>query len=272
MAEPMLLNLVLLKLRFNDPSGTDFYQPFLTDFSQVFPAIWAAFKEIKAFYNTGDERLKIRCFFAAEQMENGWSLLPKNVSSTESIWQRVVKSLNETRPQARTLSPEEFIPIFRSQVDAFAKIETRNTYESERIAIWMNDRLRQEGYEGENLIVIDQEITPPRKWRYMIWSGRNKVVSIAPVDPAYWGMSDPHLISTIKHRVRTACLSVIGSMLHLERCDNETCFLFKNVDSVLRLDWMIHLGPEHKLEALAGKGFLILTEDPGMVQPICDLH
>jgi hypothetical protein len=120
------------------------------------------------------------------------------------------------------------------------------------------------------LLVTDQEITPPPDWRYVLWdSCRNGVVvSIAPIDPHYWSERGEYRVQTIKHRVRVACCAALSEMLGLERCDNPTCLLYASVDSVISLDQMILLGPEHNIPALADHGFDARPSDPAQVQPI----
>jgi hypothetical protein len=118
------------------------------------------------------------------------------------------------------------------------------------------------------VVVTDLVLVPPQGWRYIIWS--RDVISIAPTDPKFWNMKESNRKSIIKHRVRTACLSAVGQLMGLQRCDNERCFLYKNVDSVTRLDDMVVLGPEHNIGALSQKGFEIFTIIPGEVQDIKD--
>jgi predicted Zn-dependent protease len=122
------------------------------------------------------------------------------------------------------------------------------------------------------LIVADYELTPPPTWRYIVWDviPSGAVVSIAPIDPVYW--SEPvtdttHRTKVIKMRARAACMSVIGSLLGLQRCDNPNCFLYANVDSVVRLDDMAVVGPEHGVAELTGRGFAP-TDDPATIDPV----
>ncbi len=266
MPVPLSVNLVFLKHRIYHQAEDDFYQPPLTDFNDFFPAIWAAFKEVKAFYNLDEERLKIGCFFAAESQEPELSTILGSGSASGSGWGRLLKSFTNAQTNQRLINEEEFIPISRSSLDAFARVETSDTYDGDRVAIWTKEMLRQKRFEGTPVVVFDQELTPPPQWRYVIWADR--VVSVVPTDPTYWGMKDDNKIVTIKHRVRTACLSIIGQLLKLKRCSNDRCFLFGNVDSVLRLDKMVELGPEHNIKMLSGKGFDICPPDPAKVQPI----
>jgi hypothetical protein len=120
-------------------------------------------------------------------------------------------------------------------------------------------------------IVTDHSITPPEGWRYIIWDGTetdDAVASIVPLDPETWGIDDKNRMATIKHRIRTACLSSIGQFLGLATCRTPTCFLKKPVDSVTDLDVMRSLGPEHTSEApgLTGWGFDLPGKDTTEVQ------
>ena len=110
------------------------------------------------------------------------------------------------------------------------------------------------------MLVTDVELTPPPDWRYIIWDTfpLGCVVSLAPLDPRYWGERMPHdeRVGTIKRRARAAMLAIVGALVGLQRCANDRCYLFADINSVLRLDEMTHLGPEHEVEALAFRGFV----------------
>lgn len=126
-------------------------------------------------------------------------------------------------------------------------------------------------YKDDILIIItDLEITPPSGWRYVLWNLRENdaVISLAAMNPEYWGLRDRYLLTTIKRRVRASCLHVVGKFLGLRRCDNPICFLNRDVDSVTTLDGMVSLGKEHKLEELTNLRFSEKTSDPSKVQPI----
>ena len=120
------------------------------------------------------------------------------------------------------------------------------------------------------LLVVDQELTPPPNWRYIICADcrAGVVVSIAPIDPHYWHERDENRVAIIKQRVRAACCSALGGLLGLERCDNPSCMLYESVESVSNLDRMILLGPEHGISLLADHGFEARPSDPTQVQPI----
>jgi|SRR5271157_2230380 len=120
------------------------------------------------------------------------------------------------------------------------------------------------------ILVTDQQITPPPDWRYIIWDGirAGSVISIAPTNPNYWHADDPDRVATIKHRVRTACLCSVGEFLGLKRCQNPTCLLYAEVDSVSCLDGMVLLGREHRKKKLTNHGFEPKPRQPNVVQPI----
>jgi hypothetical protein len=143
------------------------------------------------------------------------------------------------------------------------------TYDQEQLADAVRQVLGPQSLGASLLILTDREITPPLDWRYIIWSACSggTVVSAAPTDPHYWGESRSR-VATIKHRVRSACLCVVGEWLGLSRCGNERCFLFGDVDCVARLDSMVYLGEEHGLPSLAHRGYSAQPEDPYAVQPI----
>jgi hypothetical protein len=145
---------------------------------------------------------------------------------------------------------------------------SRRTYNAGRIARLVPTLL--DGRQAENsIIVIDQELTPPKDWRYILWE--RGVISIAPMDPLYWGAKEPNRIAIIKHRVRATCLLLVGRLLGQRRCGNERCFMYSNVDSVMRLDGMVTLGEEHTLPPLVGLGFEVLSSEPKRVQqPVTD--
>jgi hypothetical protein len=128
-----------------------------------------------------------------------------------------------------------------------------------------------EGAEGRRLIVItDCEIVPPEGWRYIIWDqiDDDVVVSIPPTDPHFWRIPDKDRVARIKHRIRSACLSICGIMIGLDGCDNPSCVLNRDVDSVNALDYMLRFGQEHGLEELAERGFAPTTKNPSRVQPL----
>jgi hypothetical protein len=215
-------------------------------YGDLSPVLWAALEEVAAFYNSGAPLAEFRrAYLSVEppppEMADGvgenWVQLPEN------FWEEAQGTYN------RTLDPAQVCGASRRLLE----------------------------HELGLLIVTDQEVTPHPGLRYNIWrscSGGGGLVSAAPTDPHYWGQpsrdAQQGRAAIIKHRVRTASFSVVGTMLGLERCDNDHCFLFQPVDSVLQLDSMVSLGYEHDLPRLAGRGYLVRTPNPAEVQAIVD--
>src|SRR4029453_2495881 len=113
---------------------------------------------------------------------------------------------------------------------------------------------------GWSLVVTDIELTPPPEGRYIIWDQfpLGAVASVAPLDPEYWREpydSEQQRVVIAKRRVRAACVSIVGALIGLHRCQNESCFLYANVGSVVRLDEMELIGPEHGVAELTNRGF-----------------
>lgn len=124
------------------------------------------------------------------------------------------------------------------------------------------------------VVVTDLALTPPEGWSYVIWDEDTEeglVVGVPPTDPGYWGAKDEDRLATIKHRVRTAMLSIVGELLGLERCANDRCFLYQDVDASSTLDPMLWLGPEHELAELAGRGFRPDRKQATTVQEVVQL-
>jgi hypothetical protein len=126
--------------------------------------------------------------------------------------------------------------------------------------------------DGTILVVTDQEITPPKNWRYIIWDilPGGAVMSIASTDPVYWGdreVTDSERLKSIKRRVRATCITITAVLLGISRCDNPRCYLKSDIDSVLQIDEMMYFGPEHGVPELANRGFSG-TADPGRVEEV----
>jgi predicted Zn-dependent protease len=154
------------------------------------------------------------------------------------------------------------------------------TYDQEKLVDVTRERVLREGFGAAAstmplMVITDRPITPPKDWRYIIWDiwlepQRSAVISTVPLDPAYWEIPDPRRVVTIKNRTRTAAMSVCGTFLGLERCDNPRCFLYTDVGSVTNLDHMVRLGSEHDSEigGLSGHGFQLPDGDPDIIQRI----
>lgn len=209
-------------------------------------ALWAAFQEIEAFYNRDQLRARFKRFYMSKTSPGSWldSVLGR---WKDSNWSHI-------------------------QDDFWKKASGRysNTCDQQRLAELVSEQLGSAESGDLRLIVTDQEMTPPKGWSYIIWDGipHGAMVSIAPIDPRYWREDEADRINVIKHRVRTALLCATGQLLGFERCENEHCFLFSDVDSVVRLDEMIELGDEHQVTALVGYGYRPLVPDPNKVQDI----
>ena len=119
-------------------------------------------------------------------------------------------------------------------------------------------------------IATDQEIRPPDNWRYILWDGvdSDTIISIAAMDPQYWGERAAYAARAVKHRFRTALINAIGQTIGMARCENEECLEFDNIDSVARLDAMRLMGKEHGLSRLTNFGFAAETATPEKPQPI----
>lgn len=227
---------------------------------ELSPALWATLVESERFYNFDQPRATFERHFISPH-EPPSSLLLSTVRSVARFFGRDIDNAQALLcEQERRSYPAESVRSIRGK---FAKtIDQTKMWRAARTLLG-NDEA------GAFLqIVTDLEITPPPEWRYIIWDGdeRNAVISVAPTDPKYWRQPDPSRFATIKHRVRTACLSITGAHLGLERCDNCSCFLYSDVGSVVTLDSMTELGSEHRLPRLSGFGFDATPRDVATVQ------
>ncbi len=253
MAEPILVEQVLL---LQDASVSE----------ELGAALWAAFKEVESFYNLDRKRARFRRTYMSEVVPHDLKKEPVRFLGVERL-----VDLFRGAP-AQSVEPEEppieqFVGKASKELWESAEGKFSRTYSAWKIASSV-EQLPEMAQGGVRVIITDQELIPPRDLHYVIWD--RGVISIVPTDPRYWQMEDPNRIAIIKHRVRTACLSVVGRYVGLRRCHNEHCFLFNQVDSVLRLDAMVELGPEHGIEALAGRGFDVRSSRPSAVQPVVE--
>ena len=204
------------------------------------PSLWAALREVEAFYNADETRAEFdRAFLAPE--------IPARFRE-ESGW------------------PEWALDRVEAEVGDELKWWAvrggyRRTCDHEKLAVWARHLCGPHSRGRRLVLVTDAEITPPKGLRYIIWratkdvAAKATVVSAAPTDPRYWGTQDSRRLATIKHRVRTACLSSVGATLRIKKCENPACFRCKPVESVLDLDRMLYLGEEHNVPGLALRGF-----------------
>jgi predicted Zn-dependent protease len=210
-------------------------------------SLWAAMEEAGAFYNSGGRPcLRIDREYLSSQVPAEMTAAAAGDPARYSTWEST------------------------SNVWFLSRGRFARTYRHEALISAVRELVGDADQVGRLLIVTDQELMPPKDWHYVIWRGgegrADAVVSIAPLDPVYWNEPDEDRRSTVKQRARSALLCILGGWLGLERCDNEKCFLFGNVDSVNRLDIMIKLGPEHELSGLTGRGFKAQTPMTEVIQ------
>lgn len=211
-------------------------------------ALWTGFQEIDLFYNHDIQRAEFHRFYISQTQP---------LSTLETI-------LGLRKDVTWKALPDGFWEQSRGK---FAR-----TYDQHKLGDQVKGLLPEELKGAFQVIVTDQEITPPKDWRYIISDSihNGAVASILPTDPTYWREDEPDRVGVIKHRIRTVCLGCVGELMGLENCDNERCFLYNNVDSVLRLDDMVYLGEEHDLPRLARRGFAIHSADPNKIQNIIE--
>jgi hypothetical protein len=235
-------------------------------------ALWAATKEVENFYNLGEQRAIFRRSYMSE-------VVPDNLQGDKGIagaWPWLKQKLESLFSGAAEQPPPQSsaeVAISVPQDDVGWKNtegQLTRTYNVGKILDWVRELSGEETWGAVPIVVTDLVLTPPPALRYIIWGwgSRGRVISIPPTDPKFWRVPDSNRIPVIKHRVRTALLGAVGESLGLQRCDNEQCFMFGDVDSVLRLDYMVLLGPEHNMESLTDHGFDPFPGNSGDVQPI----
>ena len=228
------------------------------------PILWTALKEVDAFWTQAGKGVTFERRYIAEAVP---AVVAREVGGN-SVLGRLGLGLGWLF--GRTLWSSSLAGDASDQILKQSRGTVTRTYNFKRLAEGVRQRAPVDA--SRYLIVVDETLTPPSKWRYIIWDGddRDSVVSINPVDPKYWRNADPNRLATIKHRVRTACLSAVGEFLGLTRCANPTCVMYEDVDSVTRLDGMVSLGAEHQLPSLTGRGYNMLAtnlaEPQGLVR------
>lgn len=237
------------------------------------PALWAAMREVESFYNTEEDRIKVHRSYASEKIPRG--LIPGQSgipAGFGALWSILDALAGAQKNQQEEVAKEQIVPGDSPEVWTDSAGKFAHTYDADVIAHKVGKVLREDNRKGTPVVVTDQELTPPKDFRYIIWGGGRdgSVVSSAPTDPKYWGIDNPDRVSIIKHRVRTACMSVVGTYLGLSRCENYRCFLFREVDSVVALDTMVELGAEHDIGDLSGRGFKVVVTDPSKVQQMIE--
>ena len=231
------------------------------------PALWAALIEVERFYNFGQTRASFQRKYISPYVP---SLGPLD-QALRGVSRLVGAGPNEVDDARALLSQEARMQTPASNVDFSGRY--RKTYDQRKLFTAMQELMPEATSEASLNILTDYEITPPEDYRYIIWDNvsNGSVISLAPTDPIYWREQDSERVATIKHRVRAAALSVTGTSLKLEYCDNPRCFLYEDVDSVTALDLMSHLGKEHGIPELAGRGFDRKTTDPGTIQNVVEV-
>jgi hypothetical protein len=210
------------------------------------PTLWAVLEEVETLYN----HQRRRAVFARQMMASSDVAAEGEGTLTERFGEVSEHDLPTLRAEAEgvylgTLDAERLAELVRKQLG-------------------VPDRRRL-------LILTEHEITPPKDWAYILWleTPSGTVVSTAALDPDYWGIQEPDRLKVIKHRARAACMTATGILLEFKRCDNASCYLFTDIDSVTRLDLMVAIGPEH--DEFAGDeaiGYWKTIEDPEVVEPI----
>jgi predicted Zn-dependent protease len=243
-------------------------------------ALWAALHEVEAFYNRTEPGRRGKPGAAEQPRMNVRRLYISPYVPSPSLLNATFRMLfkaGDTQSALELLSQEERAkPEF---VEAEIVAPDERTYDQNKLVETtrrnvLRNRFGQSGETAHLMIVTDKPITPPPEWRYIIWSFvpikelRSAVISTAPLDPGYWGDSDPNRTAIIKDRVRTAAMCISGRFLGLHRCGDPRCFMYGKVDSVTYLDQMHRLGKEHEAEidGLTGRGFRRLVTDPTIVQ------
>lgn len=227
---------------------------------ELSPALWATLLEIERLYNRDQPRATFERQFVSRHAP------PTSVVA--STLRTVARFFGKDVDSAVALLSEHGRHDY--PLESERSIQGRFTNTIDQVKLWSTARglLGKDRDNAYLMVVTDREITPPKGFRYIIWDGigRDGVVSIPPTDPKYWRQQDPFRVATIKHRVRTACLSMAGEWLGYERCENPSCFLFQDVDSVTVLDSMLEFGPEHSVPRLTSFGFEFAGREPGTLQ------
>jgi hypothetical protein len=228
---------------------------------ELSPALWATLLEVERFYNQDEPRARFDRYYISPYRPT--------TSPLEAAWRgfgRLLRGDKGMDDALVLLSQEQSTGhgVESSQVEG----KYKGTVDQGKLWTTVRALLGEPAGEKRLLIVTDREITPPPEWRYIIWDGSemDAVVSFAPIDPKYWREKDPQRVSTIKRRVRTVCLSVTGQFLGLQRCDNPSCFLYKDIEGVTTLDLMTRFGPEHELPSLTNFGFSPAAKEPSVIQ------
>ncbi|MDP9177768.1 MAG: hypothetical protein M3O61_08815 [Gemmatimonadota bacterium] len=202
--------------------------------------IWSALLEIEAFYNFDKRRATFSRTYLADVAP------PPLQNEVPPFWRETQQAFGRDFP-------------WKAAQGQFSR-----TYDFTKMIKAVKQILEPQGGRAPYLVVIDQQLTPPKNWNYIISdsSKPGAVMSISPTDPQYWRDKTSERLSIIKHRIRALGINNVGEMLGLKECDNPECFLYSEIDSVATLDTMVKLGPEHKMPGLVDRGFPRTADDP----------
>jgi hypothetical protein len=242
------------------------------------PTLWAAFQEVEKLYNLERQRVSFKRYYVSTS-------IPTKVPKEERLESFRVKSGWEDvwlGKSVRGGRRKEGVKLSGFNLSFNSSDNYPRRYEFEDITKKVRRLLGSDASDAKLLVVMDQEISPPENWRYMIWNTDTKVqgdvvntalISIAPTDPQYWGdFDDADRLAKIKHRVRVASCSVVAEFLRIPECVNPQCFLCSPVESAVQLDQMVYFGAEHSsampdVKSLVDKTFLP-ANSPVTVQKI----
>jgi hypothetical protein len=230
-------------------------------------SLWAALHEVEAFYKQSHSSVAFKRFYLSSYVPQT-TMLDKLANLGRAMF-----SSDATRSALALLSQEYDNAGTNIAIPLDDSEKKRRNYDQKKLATQIRSLIPGTSEDYNFVIITDRPITPPPSWRYVIWDTVEikdfcaPVISVAPLDPNYWRDKNPDRISTIKNRARAACMSVTGSLLNLERCENPACFMFEGVDSVTVLDDMKMVGAEHDCSIIKNKGFTETPADPEMIHP-----
>lgn len=225
-------------------------------------ALWAALHEVERFYAPIASDKKIVRFFVSRISPEPNFLTQIAHSLGKVFVGGALSALDVFRPGeviARPQSVDELADPFRRVID------------QTRLAETVRGIVGATDLEIPFTIVTDRPIRPPPEWRYIIWedtSDFDTVLSVAPLDPQFWGERDSSRAATIKNRARSALLGITGLQFGIEECSNPECVMYSEVDSVTTLDDMTSFGPEHGNEQLEGRHFPDVAKDPVAIEQV----
>lgn len=228
-------------------------------------ALWAALIEVERFYTSHTQRASFKRYFVSGHVPDTGFATSALHSITRALRNRPSRENELVLPQGPERIERE-VPVTQARSRL-----SRTTYNQQNLADAMRQEVKVPAEDHRVLIVTDCEITAPPEWRYIISDDveGGTVLSIAPLDPRYWHDPEPNRVAVVKKRMRASALGTTGEMLGLRNCSNPRCYLFENVDSVVRLDFMTMIGEEHKgeegnVDMLTSRGFGAETEPEPM--------